>query len=132
MSTADTLQVEERDDRVVVSLHRPQARNAINAQMISELHDVCELLERDPRLLLLTGANGHFAGGADIGELRARGSEEALQGINSRLHRRLPAQHTRPAVRAPGLVAREGRSRRTRPQDRAGFPCVGQLIKEPR
>jgi enoyl-CoA hydratase/carnithine racemase len=28
-----TLRVEEADDRVVVTLHRPQARNAINAAM---------------------------------------------------------------------------------------------------
>lgn len=94
MSTSfETLAVEERDDRVVVTLDRPQARNAINARMIDELHDVCGLLERDPRLLLLTGRGRVFAGGADIGELLQRGRDQALQGINSRLFervRRLP------------------------------------------
>ncbi|MET7689904.1 enoyl-CoA hydratase/isomerase family protein [Streptomyces sp. NPDC005483] len=91
--TYETLLVEERGDRVVVTLHRPEARNAISAGMIAELHEVCALLERDPRLLLLTGHGGVFAGGADIAELRRRGREEALQGINSRLFervRRLP------------------------------------------
>ncbi|MFJ6655873.1 enoyl-CoA hydratase/isomerase family protein [Streptomyces sp. NPDC091377] len=89
----DTLRVEERDDRVVVTLHRPEARNAISAWMIAELHEVCERLERDPRLLLLIGHGGVFAGGADIAELRERGRDEALRGINSRLFervRRLP------------------------------------------
>lgn len=85
----DTLLVERRADRVVVTLHRPEARNAISGRMISELHQVCEELERDPRLLLLTGHGGVFAGGADITELRERGREEALQGINSRLFERV-------------------------------------------
>ena len=89
----DTLLVEERADRLVVTLHRPEARNALSGRMIAELHQVCEDLERDPKLLLLTGHGGVFAGGADIAELRERGREEALRGINSRLFervRRLP------------------------------------------
>jgi enoyl-CoA hydratase/carnithine racemase len=84
-----TLVVEEQDDRVVVTLHRPEARNAINAAMIRELHEVCAGLEERPRLLLLTGEGGTFAAGADIGELRERGREQALQGINSRLFDRI-------------------------------------------
>ncbi|WP_078599691.1 enoyl-CoA hydratase/isomerase family protein [Streptomyces violens] len=89
----ETLRVEERDDRVVVTLYRPEARNAISGRMISELHAVCDLLERDPRLLLLTGHGGVFAGGADIAELLRRSRDDALRGINSRLFervRRLP------------------------------------------
>lgn len=94
MSTAyETLLVEEREDRVVVTLHRPEARNAISGRMIAELHEVCGLLEADPKLLLLTGHGRVFAGGADIAELLRRGRDDALQGINSRLFervRRLP------------------------------------------
>ena len=84
-----TIQVEQLDDRVVVTLRRPEARNAINAAMIQELHEVCALLEERPRLLLLTGDGGTFAAGADIAELRERGREQALQGINSRLFDRI-------------------------------------------
>lgn len=84
-----TIQVEQLDDRVVVTLQRPEARNAINAAMVRELHDVCALLEDRPRLLLLTGDGGTFAAGADIAELRERGREQALQGINSRLFDRI-------------------------------------------
>jgi enoyl-CoA hydratase len=87
--SATTLLVEELDDRVVVTLRRPQARNAINAAMAGELHDVCTALEQRPRLLLLTGDGGTFAAGADIGELRERGRDQALQGINSRLFDRI-------------------------------------------
>ncbi|SNY48857.1 enoyl-CoA hydratase/isomerase family protein [Paractinoplanes atraurantiacus] len=84
-----TIVVEELDDRVVVTLRRPEARNAINAAMVGELHEVCAALEERPRLLLLTGEGGTFAAGADIGELRQRGREQALQGINSRLFDRI-------------------------------------------
>ena len=84
-----TLGVEELADRVVVTLRRPEARNAINAAMVRELHDVCTALEERPRLLLLTGDGGTFAAGADIAELRERGQEQALQGINSRLFDRI-------------------------------------------
>ncbi|AGZ42432.1 enoyl-CoA hydratase/isomerase family protein [Actinoplanes friuliensis] len=89
MAQPTTLRVEELDDRVVVTLHRPEARNAINAAMIRELHEVCAGLEDNPRLLLLTGAEGTFAAGADIAELRERGRDQALQGINSRLFDRI-------------------------------------------
>lgn len=88
-----TLRVEERADRVVVTLDRPEARNAISGLMIRELHAVCAVLEHTPRMMLLTGAGGSFAGGADIAELLERGRDQALQGVNSRLFervRRLP------------------------------------------
>jgi len=45
----DTLRVHAANDRVVVELHRPEQRNAINAAMVAELHRVCADLERDPR-----------------------------------------------------------------------------------
>jgi enoyl-CoA hydratase len=84
-----TLVVEERADRVVVTLRRPEARNAINAAMVRELHEVCASLEESPRLLLITGDGATFAAGADIGELRERGRDQALQGINRRLFDRI-------------------------------------------
>jgi enoyl-CoA hydratase len=84
-----TLAVEESADRVVVTLRRPAARNAINAAMVRELHAVCAAIEDRPRLLLLTGGDGVFAAGADIGELRDRGRDQALRGINSRLFDRI-------------------------------------------
>ena len=40
-----TLQIEEFEDRVVITLNRPEARNAINAAMIGELHNACTMLE---------------------------------------------------------------------------------------
>ncbi|BFU44573.1 enoyl-CoA hydratase/isomerase family protein [Krasilnikovia sp. MM14-A1004] len=88
-SPGGTLLIEERTDRVVVTLHRPAARNAINAAMVRDLHEVCAALEERPRLLILTGHGDTFAAGADIAELRERGRDQALQGINSRLFDRI-------------------------------------------
>nr|AIU93591.1 hypothetical protein LRS1606.157 [Rhodococcus sp. NS1] len=89
MTAFTTLQLDERDDRVVVTLDRPAQRNAITAEMIAELHTVCAHIEAEPKLLLLTGHGEHFAGGADIGQLRARTRDDALAGINRNLFDRI-------------------------------------------
>lgn len=85
----NTLTVEELPDRVVVALSRERQRNAIDSEMISELHEVCALVENEPKLLLLTGQGDHFAGGADINQLRARTRDDALRGINRNLFDRI-------------------------------------------
>lgn len=85
------LLVEEHDDRVVLRLNRPEARNAIDLATVEALHDACADLERSPRIALIVGSGGTFAAGADIGQLRERRRDDALRGINSgifdRIHR---------------------------------------------
>jgi enoyl-CoA hydratase/carnithine racemase len=86
------LRVEQQPDRLVVTLDRPEKRNAIDADLVAALHEVCAELEARPRLLLLTGgAEGIFAGGADIGQLRERGRLDALAAINSAVFARVRA-----------------------------------------
>ncbi|MEK0154860.1 enoyl-CoA hydratase/isomerase family protein [Arthrobacter oryzae] len=91
LSTQDfkTLLVEERDDRVVVLLNRPEVRNAIDQQMVDELHAVCAALEQNPKVLIIAGVDGVFASGADIAQLRERRRDDALQGINSTIFVRI-------------------------------------------
>jgi enoyl-CoA hydratase/carnithine racemase len=85
-----SLLIDERADRMVVMLDRPDKRNALDADLVEELHEVCTRLEREPKLLLLTGgADGIFAAGADIAELRARTRYDALRAINQGLFARL-------------------------------------------
>ena len=92
-----TLLVEEGEDRLVVRLHRPEVRNAIDQVMVDELHAVCAHLERTPKVLILTGTpsdaeagtKGVFASGADIAQLRQRRRQDALAGINSTIFDRL-------------------------------------------
>ena len=85
------LEIERRSDRTVVRLCRPEVRNAINQQMVDELHDVCAELERDPKILILTGSTGVFASGADIAELRERRAGDARKGINATVFARIAA-----------------------------------------
>ncbi|MFJ6028519.1 enoyl-CoA hydratase/isomerase family protein [Pseudarthrobacter sp. NPDC092424] len=85
----EALLVEERPDRVVVLLNRPQVRNAIDQQMVDELHTVCAALEQDPKVLVIAGVEGVFASGADIAQLRERRRDDALQGINSTIFVRI-------------------------------------------
>src|SRR5438046_3161241 len=74
------LRVERASDRIVATLDRPATRNAIDQQLVDELHALCEELEDEPRVLILTGADGVFASGADIGQLRERRAEDARKG----------------------------------------------------
>lgn len=77
------LRIERRPDRVIATLDRPDKRNAIDRAMIDALHTLCAELEAEPRTLLLTGAGGDFAAGADIAELRQRGAADARLAINA-------------------------------------------------
>lgn len=83
------VRVEEHSDHLRVVLDRPEARNAINLEVVDGLHRVCERLERTPVPMVLTGAGGIFAAGADIAELRGRNRLDALQGINSTVFERV-------------------------------------------
>lgn len=86
-------------DRASVVLNRPQVRNAIDAEMVASLHRVCDVLERSPVPLLITGGTEIFAAGADISQLRERTSLDALAGINSGIFIRI-AQLPMPTIAA--------------------------------
>jgi enoyl-CoA hydratase len=79
----ESLVIERTPDRVVARLNNPEKRNAIDREMIDALHALCAELEVEPRTLILTGAGGVFAAGADITQLRARRAEDARRGINA-------------------------------------------------
>lgn len=79
----ETLDFTRLEDRAVLVMKRPEVRNAIDAEMVSELHMVCASLEADPVPLVLTGGPKVFAAGADIRQLRERSAKDALAGINS-------------------------------------------------
>ncbi len=59
----------ERDGHVaVVTLNRPEARNAFGAEMLVRMADAWDELDADPtvRVIILTGAGGHFCAGSDL------------------------------------------------------------------
>lgn len=89
----EALRVSERPDRLHVALDRPDVRNAIDQVMVDELHTVCGHLEREPKIMVLSGTRvngkGIFASGADIAQLRERRREDALRGVNSQIFDRI-------------------------------------------
>jgi enoyl-CoA hydratase len=93
----------ERDGAVgTLTLNRPEKRNALNLALVRRLEAALEELSADAsiRAIVLTGAGDKaFVAGADIAELRERGAEESLQGINARLFRRVE-EHAWPVIAA--------------------------------
>jgi enoyl-CoA hydratase len=83
------LRVERAADRVVAVLDRPATRNAIDQELVGELHSLCAELETEPRVLIVSGAGSVFASGADIAQLRERRAEDARKGINTMVFRRM-------------------------------------------
>ena len=83
------LRISEHESYLVAVLDRPAARNAIDLALVEELHELCSRLERKPQVLVVTGTDGVFASGADIRELKDRGPDDALNGINSRVFERV-------------------------------------------
>jgi len=55
----------------LITLNRPQALNALNAQIIAEINQALDQLEQDPQIgcVVLTGSAKAFAAGADIKEM---------------------------------------------------------------
>jgi len=55
----------------LVTLNRPQALNALNAQIVGEINQALDQLEADPNIgcVVLTGSAKAFAAGADIKEM---------------------------------------------------------------
>lgn len=101
--TYETILCEVEGDGVaVITLNRPDVRNAINQQMVDELHAALGSLEDrdDVKALILTAAGGKaFMSGADIAELRERREADALKGINANLFARFE-RFPRPTVAA--------------------------------
>jgi enoyl-CoA hydratase len=67
----ETLIVEAHGAVTLIKLNRPEALNALNSQLLSELSQALDAAEADDgvRCLVLTGSERAFAAGADIKEM---------------------------------------------------------------
>lgn len=76
---------------VIVTLTRPEVKNAINKAMVTELHAAFDALREDTEAgcVILTGQGDDFAAGADIAELRERRALESLAAINNALFNKI-------------------------------------------
>jgi enoyl-CoA hydratase len=72
MSTTDTepphALIERRGHVLIVTMNRPQARNALSGPMLALLRQAWDQVDSDPgiRVCVLTGAGGAFCAGADL------------------------------------------------------------------
>lgn len=73
----ETLIVTKEKGYAVIRINRPQALNALNAQVLRELYDALYELDRDPAVAcsIITGSEKAFAAGADIKEMMEKDSE---------------------------------------------------------
>ncbi len=79
---------EVSDQMALITINRPQVRNALDLQTVNELHAIIRAVSDSERIgiAILTGAGDQvFVSGADIKDIRARNKQDALRGINSRL-----------------------------------------------
>lgn len=75
----DELLIEIHEGWAKLTLNRPAVRNALNTALLGKIAEVLDSLANDPvcRAVLLTGAGGHFAAGADISEIEHKTSRDA-------------------------------------------------------
>ncbi|MCL9800173.1 enoyl-CoA hydratase [Pseudomonas sp. AKS31] len=69
--TYQTILLETHGRVGLITLNRPQALNALNAQLVSEVNQALDALEADANIgcIVLTGSKKAFAAGADIKEM---------------------------------------------------------------
>jgi enoyl-CoA hydratase len=74
-TTRDVLRLEVDDGVALVTLHRPEVRNALNTAMINALWEVLPEVDADPlvRAIVLTGSDPAFCSGLDLRELSGGG-----------------------------------------------------------
>ncbi|AYG07399.1 enoyl-CoA hydratase/isomerase family protein [Pseudomonas fluorescens] len=84
MNACETLLLEPHNGVLHITLNRPQNRNAMSVQMVSELRAVLTDVARDEqvRALVISGAGGHFCAGADVKDMSRAGSREGLRDLN--------------------------------------------------
>lgn len=71
MEAAPHLLVERDGHVVTVTMNRPEARNALDLEMLARLADAWVEIDADPdvRVAILTGAGGHFCSGSDLKQM---------------------------------------------------------------
>ena len=69
----ETILVETRGRVGLITLHRPQALNALNSTVVAELNTALDGFEADPGIgcVVITGSEKAFAAGADIKEMQS-------------------------------------------------------------
>ena len=77
----ETILIETRGRVGLITLNRPQALNALNAQLIDELNEALDGFEADEEIgaIVVTGSEKAFAAGADIKEMQSQSYMDAYK-----------------------------------------------------
>jgi enoyl-CoA hydratase len=104
-SDASAVLVEQRDRILLITINRPEAKNAVNAAVSSGLADAMDRLDEDPGLSvgILTGAGGTFSAGMDL-KAFARGENVVVEGRGMGFTERPPAKPLIAAVEGYALA----------------------------
>ena len=106
----------------VLTMNRPERRNALSTEMLDALGRVLVQCETEPGIaaVLLTGAGGAFCAGGDVKGMAARGEDAAADDLDTRIHRQRLSQRAtagrlyqmpKPTIAAlPGAAAGAGLS----------------------
>jgi enoyl-CoA hydratase len=100
------LDIQHRGEITIVTIQRPQRRNAVDPDTARALDEAFEAFDRDDdrRVAVLTGAEGHFCAGADLRALAD--GEDAQQRVAP--ERPGPMGPTRRRLSKPVIAAIEG------------------------
>ncbi|WP_404434331.1 enoyl-CoA hydratase/isomerase family protein [Microbacterium lacus] len=73
-----TIRVEQKDRVGWITLHRPEALNALNAQMMREVVAAADAFDADESVgaIVITGSTRAFAAGADVKEMETKTPEQ--------------------------------------------------------
>ena len=74
--------VEQRGHVLIVTMNRPQARNALSGEMMAIMREAWDRVDGDPeiRVAILTGAGGAFCAGADLKAMTASHPGDSFSG----------------------------------------------------
>lgn len=97
----ETLKVAIHGGAGLITLHRPEAMNALNARMLQELNEVLDHFDADGAIgcSVVTGSDKAFAAGADIKEMAEKSFAEAVKSDFIAPYDRIAA-HKKPVIAA--------------------------------
>ena len=87
--TDNLVQYETDGGIAIITMNRPEVRNAMNTQMMTDLRDLFAGFYVDPDVaacLVLTGASGAFCSGGDLRERKGMTDATAVEARLTRAH----------------------------------------------
>lgn len=104
------IRTEARGGLRIVTMHRPEAKNALSPEMTQGLADIMAEYRQDPevRCVILTGAEGYFCVGGDVKGMAAGSKPRTVEEKAADLRRRMEAVRNLHEMEKPTIAAVEG------------------------